>query len=423
MSYIFADSVPEHIRAQTQKHPCYTAGAQHARLHLPVAPQCNIQCNYCNRKFDCLNESRPGVTSEVLTPPQAKEKFSWVKEQIPQLSVVGIAGPGDALANWQHTKQTIAAIKLADPGMVFCLSTNGLLLSDYAPEIISLGLNHITVTVNTIDPGIGAQIYQFVRYRGKKYEGVEAARLLMQNQLAGIAYLAAHGVLVKVNIVMIKGINDQNIPAVVQTVKDLGAFVANIMPLIPAPGSAFAHFPQTSMKEINEMRALCQIDLPQMQHCKQCRADAVGLLHEDRAREFRFCNRHGTEEPPATPEQKLYKIAVASKHGKLVDQHFGHAAKFLIYQGDGRKFHVSEERQVEKYCAGMEACDTEEMKRDDIINALQDCDAILTMRIGYHAKERLRKKGIYSVEYCDTVENGLRYTVSQLAAKEAVAKS
>ncbi|HBS58203.1 MAG TPA: nitrogenase cofactor biosynthesis protein NifB, partial [Firmicutes bacterium] len=63
MSYIFADSVPEHIRAQTQKHPCYTAGAQHARLHLPVAPQCNIQCNYCNRKFDCLNESRPGVTS------------------------------------------------------------------------------------------------------------------------------------------------------------------------------------------------------------------------------------------------------------------------------------------------------------------------------------------------------------------------
>ena len=26
---------------------------------------------FCDRRFDCLNESRPGVTSTVLTPPQA----------------------------------------------------------------------------------------------------------------------------------------------------------------------------------------------------------------------------------------------------------------------------------------------------------------------------------------------------------------
>lgn len=420
MSNIFSGSIPEHVREQTQKHPCYTAGAQHARLHLPVAPRCNIQCNYCNRKFDCLNESRPGVTSEVLTPAQAQEKFCWVKEQLPQLSVVGIAGPGDALADWQNTKQTIETIKTTDPGMVFCLSTNGLLLTDYAPEIISLGINHVTVTVNTIDPVIGAQIYRFVRYRGKTYEGIEAARVLMQNQLAGIAYLAAHGVLVKVNIVMIKGINDGNIPAVVETVKDLGAFVSNIMPLIPAPGSVFAHYPQTSMKEINEMRALCQIDLPQMTHCQQCRADAVGLLHEDRSREFRLCNRHAAEKPPEVAEKKQYKIAVSTKYGKLVDQHFGHAAKFLIFQGDGREFRVLEERQVDKYCAGMEECDAGESKRDGIIKALRDCDAVLTMRIGYHAKAKLHQKGVYTVEYCDTVENGLRYTVSQLASRHAV---
>ena len=51
-------------------HPCFDKEARHknARVHLPVAPKCNIQCNYCNRKFDCVNESRPGVTSSVLTP-------------------------------------------------------------------------------------------------------------------------------------------------------------------------------------------------------------------------------------------------------------------------------------------------------------------------------------------------------------------
>ncbi|STS91888.1 nitrogenase cofactor biosynthesis protein NifB [Klebsiella variicola] len=62
-------------------------------MHLPVAPACNLQCNYCNRKFDCSNESRPGVSSTLLTPEQAVLKVRQVAQAIPQLSVVGIAGP------------------------------------------------------------------------------------------------------------------------------------------------------------------------------------------------------------------------------------------------------------------------------------------------------------------------------------------
>lgn len=405
---------------KTKKHPCYSAEAHHkyARMHLPVAPQCNVQCNYCNRKFDCVNESRPGVTSEVLTPDQAKEKFEWVKRKIDQLSVVGIAGPGDALAEWEHTKQTFEKIKALNSDVTFCLSTNGLLLPEYADEIIELGIQHVTVTVNTLDPGIGAKIYKFVSYKGKRYEGFEAADLLLKNQLTGIEYLTKRGVLVKINIVMIKGINDHHIPSVVKKVKELGVFVTNIMPLIPAPGSAFEHYPQTSMKEINELRNICQLDIEQMRHCQQCRADAIGLLTEDRSQEFRMCN-HPTADINSIQnlKKKQYKIAVTSKYGKLVDQHFGHASKFIIYQGDGQEFKIMENRSVEKFCSGMEECDNDEMQRDNIINALEDCDAVLTMRIGHHAKEKLSKKDIYSVEYCDTVDNGLLYAVSQLVER------
>jgi len=52
------------------RHPCFNADARAktGRIHLPIAPSCNIQCNYCDRKFDCMNESRPGVTSKLLTP-------------------------------------------------------------------------------------------------------------------------------------------------------------------------------------------------------------------------------------------------------------------------------------------------------------------------------------------------------------------
>ena len=66
-----------------------------ARTHAAVAPACNIQCNYCNRKYDCANESRPGVVSETLTPEEAFRKVIAVANEVPQLSVLGIAGPGD----------------------------------------------------------------------------------------------------------------------------------------------------------------------------------------------------------------------------------------------------------------------------------------------------------------------------------------
>lgn len=330
--------------AKTNRHPCYSAGAhqQYARMHLPVAPGCNISCNYCNRKFDCVNESRPGVTSEVLTPVQALEKFKLVKERIQNLSVVGIAGPGDALANWPKTRQAIELIKEEAPETVFCLSTNGLLLPDYAVEVFELGVRHVTVTLNALAPAIGALIYKHVNYRGHRYNNVEGAQVLLENQLRGIQYLTGKGTVVKVNTVMIKGVNDAHIPEIVKKARDLGAFITNIMPLIPAPGSVFADYPQTGMKELGVMRDLCQVYLPQMRHCRQCRADAIGMLDEDRSREFR----------PAEVEKRCLTIAVASKYGRLVDLHFGHASEFVIYRGNGDSFKMVEKRQVQKYCEG-----------------------------------------------------------------------
>ncbi len=59
--------LPESVRKKVENHPCYSQEAHYfyARMHVAVAPACNIQCNYCNRKYDCANESRPGVVSEL----------------------------------------------------------------------------------------------------------------------------------------------------------------------------------------------------------------------------------------------------------------------------------------------------------------------------------------------------------------------
>lgn len=72
------------------QHPCFNAAVKglFGRVHLPVAPKCNIKCNYCNRKYDCVNESRPGVTSNILTPGQALADMRKVLEQEPRIKEI-----------------------------------------------------------------------------------------------------------------------------------------------------------------------------------------------------------------------------------------------------------------------------------------------------------------------------------------------
>ena len=281
-------SIREEVEEKTKTHPCFSCDSAHkyARMHLPIAPKCNVSCNYCLRKFDCVNESRPGVTTDVLSAEEAFAKYKLVKSKMDNLKVVGIAGPGDALANFDEVRETLKLIKEYDNEVTFCLSTNGLMLPFYAQELIDLGVTHVTVTMNAIDPKITAKVYKFIDYLGVTYTGEEGTQILLNNQLSGIKYLADRGIMVKVNIVMLKGINDHHIEEITKKVKELGAGITNIMQMIPVKGSVFENMPLTSNKEIMDLRKKCEVNIKQMYHCKQCRADAIGLLGDDKSQEF-----------------------------------------------------------------------------------------------------------------------------------------
>src|SRR5512147_636873 len=105
------------------RHPCFNRGAhaKYGRLHLPVAPRCNIQCRYCVRKYDCVNESRPGVASLVLSAVEAMERVRAVVERDGRLGVIGVAGPGDALAN-PASLQVLGMVDAEFPEVTLCLS-------------------------------------------------------------------------------------------------------------------------------------------------------------------------------------------------------------------------------------------------------------------------------------------------------------
>lgn len=271
------------MKAETE-HPCF--GGDHSkagRIHLPVAPGCNIKCGFCERKFDCANESRPGVTSRVLTPEQAVNRVRLVKQHMEekggaQLKVVGIAGPGDPLAN-PKTFETFKLVRKAFPEMTLCLSTNGLRLPENIDRLLEHDIHSLTVTINALTPQTGAKVYEWINFAGTKVRGEEAAEILLMEQLKGLEMAAKAGLLVKVNFVYIPGVNDHETLDLAVKVRELGAEMMNIIPVIPV--GKFENIEPPSDATMEMVKNQAELILSQARHCKQCRADAAGMVGND----------------------------------------------------------------------------------------------------------------------------------------------
>ncbi|MGV7207120.1 nitrogenase cofactor biosynthesis protein NifB [Oxalobacteraceae bacterium A2-2] len=452
-----ADMAPE-VWEKVKNHPCYSEEAHHhyARMHVAVAPACNIQCNYCNRKYDCANESRPGVVSEKLTPEQAARKVIAVASTIPQMTVLGIAGPGDPLANPAKTFKTFELISQTAPDIKLCLSTNGLALPDHVDTIAGFKVDHVTITINMVDPEVGQHIYPWIYYKNKRVTGIEAARILSERQLLGLEMLTERGILCKVNSVMIPGINDRHLVEVNRAVKSRGAFLHNIMPLISAPehGTVFGLNGQRgpTAQELKALQDDCEGEMNMMRHCRQCRADAVGLLGEDRSAEFTTEKIDAMEVSYDGATRKAYQelveqerqakvaareaeqaqlaaladdsgiallVAVATKGAGRVNEHFGHASEFQIYEVSTAGARFVGHRRVDQYCQGGYG---EEDSLVTVIRAINDCHAVFVAKIGACPRDDLLKSGIepvdrYAHEFIE--QSAIAYFMDYLAKVKA----
>lgn len=455
------DHLPEAIRDKVRNHPCYSEQAHHyfARMHVAVAPACNIQCNYCNRKYDCSNESRPGVVSELLTPEQAVKKTLAVAATIPQMTVLGVAGPGDPLANPKRTFATFAALSEQAPDIKLCVSTNGLALPEHVDELLRHNIDHVTITINALDPAVGARIHPWIFWNNRRIRGEKAARILLEQQLKGLEMLVERGVLVKVNSVMIPGVNDVHLQELSRAVKSRGAFLHNVMPLIAEPehGTYYGVMGQRgpSSAELQALQDECAGDMNMMRHCRQCRADAVGLLGEDRGEEFtidrieamsidyeaamekRRVVHEALEEELRAREGVREKVvgadgsaglrpalvAVTTRGGGVVNQHFGHATEFLIYEVGAEGVRFIGPRPVESYCSGEDQCDEEEGKLDRVIRSLEGVDAVVSARIGLPPWEALEAAGIHPVsdQAMEPIEEAVAAVHRELAESGALA--
>jgi nitrogen fixation protein NifB len=250
--------------------------------------------------------------------------------------------------------------------------------------------------------------------------------------MLGLEMLTARGVLTKVNSVLIPGINDKHLIAVNQEVKRRGAFLHNIMPLISEAehGTVFGLTGQRgpSAAELKDVQDACMGGANLMRHCRQCRADAVGLLGEDRSDEFTLDKLDQMEVVYDLDKRRSYQdkvalqreaqqaakqaalvaastvkvaadlkvlVGVATKGGGRVNEHFGHVTEFQVFEVSAKEALFVGHRRVDQYCQGGFG---EDEMLPSVVRAINDCHAVLVAKIGACPREELAQAGIEPVD-------------------------
>ncbi len=105
--------------------------------------------------------------------------------------------------------------------------------------------------------------------------------------------------------------------------------------------------------------------------------------------------------------KKSLKMAIASSDGKVINQHFGKARRFIIIESDGDEIKVLEVRENNPACGTLEYGGHADDTLDRSISLIGDCDAVLCSRVGGGAADALFSRGIEPVEAPGFIEENI----------------
>ncbi len=345
----------------------------------------------------------------MLAPAQAVAYLEDVVTRRPEIAVAGLAGPGDPFANPEESLETLRLVRARFPHLLLCVATNGLGIGPYIEELAELKTSHVTITLNALDPQIGAQIYAWIRDGKRPLRGEAAATLLIERQHDAIRRLKACGVTVKINSILIPGVNDHHLPEIAQAVAALGVDIMNVVPLVPVAGAAFAEMEPPDARLTARLRLQCGQHLPQMAHCARCRADAVGFIGE-KMEAGQIATLEHYAAMTLNPEEETQRpyVAAASMEGALVNEHLGEARRMHIYERHPTQpgaFQLKEIRLAPEPGGGNE-------RWAELAELLRDCRAFLVVAAGRTPTSMLAHAGVKVIEMEGLIEEGLRAVYS-----------
>jgi nitrogen fixation protein NifB len=169
--------------------------------------------------------------------------------------------------------------------------------------------------------------------------------------------------------------------------------------MFPNAGTPFENVPEPTPELMADVRSKVREVIPQMEHCTRCRADAVGLLDDDKTEEFRGCLSECSSVLPLQTDGRPH-VAVATLEGMLVNQHLGEAHRFQIWTKADDGYELVDERPAPEPGAGA-------TRWFQLADSLKDCRAILVAALGETPRQILMENNVVPVEMSGFIQLGL----------------
>lgn len=186
-------------------------GRSITRLRLSVGDRCNLTCTYCR--------SRPHAGASPALPPLSADDFVAISEAAVASGIETIRLTGGEPLLRDDLPQITSRIAALAPAPDISLTTNGCLLADSAQALADAGLARVNVSLDSLRAGA------FWTITG----GSSPRRVI-----AGLAAARRAGLgPIKVNAVIVRGLNDGEILDLVRFADDRGYHIRFIefMPL------------------------------------------------------------------------------------------------------------------------------------------------------------------------------------------------
>src|SRR5208282_5579823 len=231
------------------------------------------------------------------------------------------------------------------------------------------------------------------------YRGQAAAEHLLERQLSSIKALKAAGVTLKINTILVPGVNEDHVETVAIKMRELGADIMNCIPLLPVADTPFAECGEVAPLTVKAIRAEVAALLPQMEHCSRCRADAVGMLGADQSSEFVTLMQDSKNGLFDDRSGRPY-VAVASMEGILINEHLGEADNLWIFEYEDGEAKLVEMREIPEPGDGS-------LRWRELAATITDCHSILVSAVGRSPRWILEQSGLRVIEASGLIEQAM----------------
>ncbi|WP_338467830.1 GTP 3',8-cyclase MoaA [Novosphingobium sp. ZN18A2] len=191
-------------------------------LRLSVTDRCDLRCAYCMpERMEFLPRA------EVLTLEEMHRlALSFIDRGVTKIRLTG----GEPLVR-RDMMQLVRALgrKLGDGLEELTLTTNATRLAEFADDLRAAGVERVNISLDTRDPNLFRQL---------------SRRAVLPQVLDGIAAAREAGLKVKINTVALKGLNEAEIPSLVEWAHGQGfdLTLIEVMPLGEVEGDRFDHY-------------------------------------------------------------------------------------------------------------------------------------------------------------------------------------